>query len=552
VTTPATADTDATDTDTDTADPGPVPAQRVGAALREISGRHPSRRTVWSVGLAAVAIGVFFVLCLITSYTARSDSDAANIALQGWDLWHHNKLLHGWVTADASFYTFETPLYAATEIVLGIGAATTHIVSALTYTIVAVAAAWLARGDSRGVRAAGRYAVVAVLFAVPMYNGDLTATLLEVPDHIGTGVFLLLGFLLYARGAGRRGTAWCLFALLVAGQIGDATVEYVAVPSIALVAAWRVVAARRIRIPETVLAVAALASIPCANTLRAAMRTWGAYATTPPMSKLAPLSQLPEHARSTWLSLLSLYGISTGPAQATVPWALSTLFGGAALLAMAYCIGRTLVSWPRADPADQLLSLAIVFNIGAYMFSTMVYMGGGGGYEFAAVVAMNAVLVARNLPLDRIGRPRAVVLVGSLAAVALLVTGAVKPVPPSAQKQLAMWLEAHGLTYGIADYWDSSLTTVDAGNTVRVRAVVNPQTGRFDEYGWATKLSWYDPRSHDANFFIADPEVPGMTVADVEKVYGQPESAYSVADREILVYRVNLLSTVYVAPPPDH
>ena len=36
---------------------------------------------------------------------------------------------------------------------------------------------------------------------------------------------------------------------------------------------------------------------------------------------------------------------------------------------------------------------------------------------------------------------------------------------------LAAWLEAHGLTYGIAGYWDASIVTLQSGNRVQIRAV---------------------------------------------------------------------------------
>ena len=53
-----------------------------------------------------------------------------------------------------------------------------------------------------------------------------------------------------------------------------------------------------------------------------------------------------------------------------------------------------------------------------------------------------------------------------------------------------------------------------------------------------------------ATFFIADQSpgaALGITIATVEARYGKPERIYAVDDREIMVYRQNLL--VKVAPP---
>ena len=47
--------------------------------------------------------------------------DAASIALQAKDMLHGNVLLHGWLAGDVTFYTFELPLFAVIEGVLGAG-----------------------------------------------------------------------------------------------------------------------------------------------------------------------------------------------------------------------------------------------------------------------------------------------------------------------------------------------------------------------------------------------------------------------------------------------
>ena len=69
------------------------------------------------------------------------NSDGANNALQAWDMLHGHLLLHGWIIGDATFYTFELPLYAITEFFFGLPALTFHLAAALTYLIV-VAFAW--------------------------------------------------------------------------------------------------------------------------------------------------------------------------------------------------------------------------------------------------------------------------------------------------------------------------------------------------------------------------------------------------------------------------
>jgi hypothetical protein len=118
-------------------------------------------------------------------------------------------------------------------------------------------------------------------------------------------------------------------------------------------------------------------------------------------------------------------------------------------------------------------------------------------------------------------------------------------------EHLAAWLKAHGFRYGISGYWDAASTTADSGNAVGVRGVINIG-GQYAIYPWVTNGSWYDPARYDANFVIADNGSPGITVADVEKIYGPPAAQYPVVNRVILVYRVNLFKTLEVPPHPDY
>jgi hypothetical protein len=135
------------------------------------------------------------------------------------------------------------------------------------------------------------------------------------------------------------------------------------------------------------------------------------------------------------------------------------------------------------------------------------------------------------------------VALAAAALAALLPLAAAATVPPVTQNAVpvAAWLEAHGLRYGIAGYWDASAVTVQSGNQVQVRAVVQPG-GKITPYGWETKPSWYDPSQHDATFVISNPTGNGnLTPAEAEQNFGRPAAIYLVAGRVILVYQKNLL-----------
>jgi hypothetical protein len=61
---------------------------------------------------------------------------------------------------------------------------------------------------------------------------------------------------------------------------------------------------------------------------------------------------------------------------------------------------------------------------------------------------------------------------------------------------LSAWLEAHGLRYGVAGYWDASVTTVESDNKVQLRAVdLHPHAAAprwtVDIPGWESNPLWY-------------------------------------------------------------
>jgi hypothetical protein len=128
---------------------GQQPADRTAPSLRHSSsaglgGALPEARRLR--GAAAWIAGGLALVALFTriSMAGEMNSDGANIALQGWDMLHGHLLLHGWITADASYYTFEVPQLAMAELLFGLTSLAAHIVSALTYAIVTALAVALA------------------------------------------------------------------------------------------------------------------------------------------------------------------------------------------------------------------------------------------------------------------------------------------------------------------------------------------------------------------------------------------------------------------------
>ena len=504
----------------------------------------------WWRAAAWIGCGIaLFAFLLRISLSRAMNSDGANNALQGWEILHGNVLLHGWLIGDATYYTLELPLYAITEALFGLHLLTCHVVSALTYLIVVACAAALAVTGSQGLSRAARCLAVIAVLGSPLLTRSGVVFLLEVPDHIGTSAIMLASFLLIDRAPGRRFTPPLLCAILAVGQIGDATVRYVAVPAVLLVCAYRVLAARKIRIADTAIMLAAAASVPLASLIRAAMTHFGAFAMITPNTRISPAAQWPHHAALTLTNIRILFGAVTGPMAVLGP--AGAALGLIGLLAALFGFGRVIWTWRTASRSEQLLCVAIVANAGAFVVSTLPKPM--NPYEIAAVLPFGAVLAARACVPARITdvwRARAVLAAAALAA--LLPWSAAATVPPVVPTAVpvAAWLEAHGLTYGIAGYWDASAVTVQSGNRVQVRAVVLPHD-RIVPYGWETKPSWYDSSQHDATFVIGYSSSAGgnITPAIAERNFGRPAAVYQVAGRVILVYQKNLLKELPLIHP---
>jgi hypothetical protein len=506
------------------------------------------RRTLAALGWTAGA-AVVFALFLRISLEKLMTSDGANNALQAWDMLHGHILLHGWILGDVTFYTFELPLIAILEFFLGLHPDTMHAAEALVYVIVAGWAVAIAVRDSRGFSRVIRASIVVAVLAAPTLIRTNLWIPLGIPDHTGTTVFLLASFLLIDRATGRRWTAPLLCVILCAGQISDETVRYVALPAIAVVCLYRMLAARKLLTWDAANLLAAGLSVPLALEVRALMLRYGAYQMVAPNDRIAPFSAWQTNASIAWASLRELYGVAAAP-PATAPVGLAVILGWACMAGAAIGIARVLWRWRTAGRAEQALVIAMAANFLVYMLSTLISRA--TPHDLVAMLPFGGVLAARALVPEHIARRLVAVPATCLALVAALLplsVAASQPTPVSGLPAVIAWLQANGLSYGLGGYWDSSETALESADQVQIRAfIVNHTTNgnQITLYPWESNTLWFDPAKHDANFVILD--LPGLDhLPTVLGVFGKPVYTYIIASWEILVYNENLLT--YVSPP---
>ncbi len=293
---------------------------------------------------------------------------------------------------------------------------------------------------------------------------------------------------------------------------------------------------------------AAVVSVPLEWVLRAAMVHFGAFVMALPQTRFSSPRLWPQHASLTWLNVRVLFG-SVARSDTRLGGA-GAAFGLICLLAALFGLARVIWTWRRASRGEQLLVAAIVFNVGTYLVTVMP--SPSHYREVAAVLPCGAVLAARALGPARItGISRAFAAVAATGLIALLPLAAAATRPPMspATAPLAAWLEAHGLTYGIAGYWDASIVTLQSGNRVQIRAVDLYSGPNIYAPDWETNALWYNASRHDATFAVADSH-GSYPAAYFEHFLGKPATTYRVASWLVLVYRTNLLQRILPRPGP--
>jgi hypothetical protein len=513
------------------------------SALRQLS-----RRWAWPAAYTAAAVLVFLG-CLRLAGTQPVMSDGANNALQAWQMLHGNPLLHGWVMTDVSFYTTEVPEYMLVELVTGLRPEVVHICAALTYTLLVLLAAFVARGRAQGAEGAVRALLAAGVMLAPA-RGESAWTLLLSPNHVGTGVPLLLLLLLLDRAPRRWYTAVAAGVLLAWALVGDPLILVVGVLPVAVVCLARAGLAllhRRVLGYEISLACAAGLAVPAADVANRVLVRLGGFATRSNPARPVSPSVLRANVPMTVRSVLNLFGADVAGARGTLNEAVAFVhLAGATvvLAAVVLAVWRLVRSlgWrgpaANADLVADLLVVAIVANIAAYFVMYRVE-NVDQSHEIGPVLSLGAALAGRLLggPLLR-ARLVPALAAGLACYAAMLGFAAAGQQAPPDNAAVTGWLEQHGLRSGIAPYWQASSITVDSGGTITMGSLHSSAKG-LAPWRWMEDMRIFNASDHTANFFVT---LPGsLTPAMARATFGPPARVYHFQTYTIMVWNKNLL-----------
>ncbi len=530
--------------------------------------RRPGVRKRWVALAAYLAAGVvLFVAYLRLSETYALNSDSANILLMGWDLLHGHLLLHGWWMSDVAFYPTEIPQYALLESILGLHMQTAHVAAAMTYTLTFGFAVLLARSGSSGRAAWIRTLVAAGIMLAPQLNLGVFALDLSV-GHIGTSIPLLLIWLLLDK-LPPRWYVPVLAALLLAWvQVADPIVYVVGIAPLGLVAAARVLQGFRqqnghwsTRLAsqwfDLSLGASALAGAVIAWIANNVLGDLGGYVVNRLPFGITPWHDLHNNVQALW-KVLEVFGANyQGVSGGMLALALLHL---ASVLVVGWALARVARRFFSVSLVDQVLAAAIVLNVVLFLITNAA---DEAAHEVAIIVPFRAALTARVLVREvrareagreaAPGRRARRIRLAGWAAGVLVLAGytagfgweLAQPSEPPANTALASWLLEHHLTYGLSGYWTSSSVTVESGERVQVRALMQYS---FQPDLWMSNVSWYNPKRHYANFLVLDSQPGNFShwepIFLTKKYFGVPARIYHTGPYTIMVWNRNLLKDV--------
>jgi hypothetical protein len=530
--------------DSPTLDPGRRPGQ-------------PGRaRLVWMA--AYLAAGVLLFACYLrVSGTQPISSDGASNALEAWDMLHGNPLLRGWTVTDVSFYTTELPEYVLVEVIRGLGPAVVHTAAAFTYTLLVLLAGLLAKGRATGREGVARVLIGSGVMLAPQL-GNSVFVLLGVPDHVGTGVPMLLIFGVLDRAPRRWWVPVVIGLMLAWAAVADRLVIDAAALPIVVVCGVRIFQGLRARRAftdlwfEVSLVAASIASLGVALLVLRILGHLGGFILLPLNTSLAHVSALQNNFRLTGEGLLWLYGANF----VNMPFSPQT---GLALLHLA---GLALAAWALAralrrffrgeDLVVQVLAVGLLADVAAFAFSSLPYSL-WDTRQISAALPFGAVLAGRLLAGDILRTrlapvmravPAAVMAVLLAAYTAALGFDVAQPSVPAQDQPLADWLVAHHFSYGLSNYFEGNITTLDSGGRVHL-AAVSWGTDSSVPRAYQSDASWYDPRLHYANFVVnssADQPPAIIPSSDLTKAFGPPARTYHDGPYTIMVWNKNLLA----------
>ena len=476
------------------------------------------------------------------------NSDGVEKFLETQAILQGHILLGGWVLPEDSTYFTELPFDLFWAALKGVSPALLYLVPTTVFAVLLFASlALIARAVARPEQ--GWIAVPAgfALIGMPLAFWPILANCSHIATIAGAIlVYLLLRPLLTGR---TWRPALVPYLLCVAAVTASDPFAHVFVTApIVLFFAARMVPIRDARRTSLALAAVTVAAAVAGATFPWVVRLAGGFETQWPISFSfvhwdhwgAVLTAIPEV-----FGKLAGFVPNFGP---PVRWGASEITRAAIVAAaVASCLAVVAGRWRRRDEFILLLILAGAVPIAASAISEQFYDTLTAAQRYLAPSYILLSIAAAIAFPDLIARFRSEAARGmalSVAGVAALAlwahyVAAAWPLaaqPPAIatipQRQLADWLIARRLTYGVGDFW--AARTADAlGGGAFLIASVTAKDGRLEPFHWQSSRAEFGPPPQFVVFY--EPDIYGITLDTVRATYGPVASVEHVAGMTVSI-----------------
>lgn len=500
----------------------------------------------------AVIILLHCVYVFLLYMQVPLNSDHANQILQSSDILNGNVLLKGWNLTGVSFYLSELPFYVIGTAVAGVD----------TYAYIIAASAMVstlfALGYVNAFDRKSEHGVLKTLFWCALAGLPTLTRLGYLRGHCAIFVYFMLCLICLRRiftDEGRAAGAWLALGVLTAcGCMSDMQLVIICVLPAALYCLVNLLSrtvpfgTRRNLITVVVL----LCGTVLGMFMDKLLMTAGGINKNSFLDtrKFVDMDRLGEKFLLLGKGILNSFGAEfplTGRGY------IGLVFACLILLLTAGAIVLTVREWLCIGKADALcavccLSIAVMLCV---CFFTDIYTSADSARYIAYLPFAAALIICRNVEKCFTGE-QTVHWKLALPVFLLALTAFTLPLSFSRvetpQDRLAVFLEENELTYGYADFWNASHTTVAANDRVKVRAVRvrAAEVGKPDYLAmqnWFCKTAWYS--DYSGNFIAFD----GKGYLDIREDYirmllGEPDRVLDNGEYVVYVYERGLGSEI--------
>lgn len=498
--------------------------------------------------LSAAVILLHCVYVFLLYLQVPLNSDHANQILQASDILNGNVLLKGWNLTGVSFYLSELPFYVFGTAVAGVD----------TYAYIIAAAAMVITlfvlGYVNAFERKSEHGVLKALMWCALAGLPTLTRLGYLRGHCAIFVYFMLCLLCLRRifmDEGCAAGAWIALGVLTAcGCMSDMQLVMICVLPTVLYCLINLLSrtvpfgTRRNLITVGVL----FGGIVLGMLMDKLLMTAGGINKNSFLDtrKFVDMDRLGEKFLLLGKGLLNSFGAEF---PLTGRGCIGLVFACLLLLLTVGTIGRTARTWVRAGKADAVsaicsLSIAVMLCV---CFFTDIYTSEDSARYIAFLPFASAAVLCRNaetrFTAEHAGHWKLAVPAFLLALCAFAMPVSFSRVE-TPQDRLAAFLEENELTYGYADFWNASHTTVAAHERVKVRAVRvrAAEVGKPDYLAmqnWFCKTEWYS--DYSGNFIAFD----GKGYLDVREDYirmllGEPDRVLDNGEYTVFVYERGL------------